>query len=141
MTKVQKEIVILFEALLNAGKISSKNTQDDAGDKVILETNYSIDYKEDIFFNFIISNQISDLSLISYGSYSITNYNDFLKPTKTTYYSINNNILGCIVKVFEQEHLSLINETWYIGDYEKKIREFKNLFDPVTNKNKWIENR
>ena len=55
--------------------------------------------------------------------------------------SINNNILGCIVKVFEQEHLNLISELWYIGDYDKKIREFKTSFDPNTNKNKWIESR
>ena len=116
-------------------------TFDFKDDKIILETNYKIDWEKDIFFNFIISNQISDLSLINYGNYSVTNYNDFLKPIKTTYYSISNNILGCIIKSFEEEHLSLISETWYIGDYNKKIREFEISFDPNTNKNKWIENR
>ena len=109
--------------------------------KIISETNYDINLEKDIFFNFIISNEISDLSLINYGNYSITNYNDFSKPTKTTYYSINNDILGCIIKFFEQEHLSLISEIWYIGDCNKKIREFQISFDPETNKNKWIENR
>ena len=75
------------------------------------------------------------------GEKDITNYNDFIKPIKTTYYSINSNVLGCIIKNFEEEHLSLISEIWYIGDYNKKIREFKISFDPNTNKNKWIENR
>jgi len=116
-------------------------TFDFKNSKIILETNYNINWEKDVFFNFIISNQISDLSLISYGNYSVTNYNDFLKPIKTTYYSINNNILGYIIKNFEEEHLSLISEVWYIGDSNKKIREFEISFDPNTNKNKWIENR
>ena len=109
--------------------------------KILLDINYNIDLKEDIFFNFIISNQISDLSLIDYGNYSVTNYNDFFKPIKITYYSINNDVLGYIIKNYEQENLSLISEIWYIGDYNKKIREFEVAFDPNTNKNKWIENR
>ena len=44
--------------------------------------------------NNIISNEISDLSSITYGNYSVTNYNEFNKPIKTTYYSINNNIIA-----------------------------------------------
>ena len=116
-------------------------TLDFKNNKIISDANYNIDLEKDIFFNFIISNQISDLSLIDYGYYSITNYNDFLKPTKTTYYSINNDILGYIIKSYEQEHLSLISEIWYIGDYDKKIREFEIRFDPNTNKNKQIESR
>ena len=109
--------------------------------KIIIETNYNINQEEDIFFNFITSNQISDLSIKNYGNYSVTSYNDFFKPIKITYYSVNNNILGCIVKNFEEERLSLISEVWYIGDYNKKIREFEISFDPNTNKNKWIESR
>ena len=118
-----------------------KETVDFKGGKILLDTNYNIDLKKDVFFNFIISNQISDLSLIDYGNYSVTNYNDFLKPIKITYYSINNDVLGYIIKNYEQENLSLISEIWYIGDYNKKIREFEISFDPNTNKNKWIENR
>ena len=32
------------------------------------------------------------------------------------------------------ENLDLINESWYIGDNEKKIKEFRNIYDPKTNK-------
>ena len=44
-------------------------TIDFKNNKIILETNYNIDLKENIFFDFIISNEISDLSLITYGNY------------------------------------------------------------------------
>jgi hypothetical protein len=129
----------IYQYLNNSENINK--TFDYKNGKIILETNYNINWEEDIFFNYIISNQISDLSVINYGNYSVTSFNDFLKPVKITYYSINNNILGCIIKDFEEQNLSLISEVWYIGDYNKKIREFEISYDPKTHKNKWIENR
>ena len=108
---------------------------------IILETIYNIEISEDQFLDFIISQGISNLHLVEYGNYSITNYNKFEKPIKVTYYSINNNIIGIIAREFEEDVLELVSESWYIGDYNKKIREFNNIFDPKSDKYIWIEEK
>ena len=94
-------------------------TVDLENEKIILEINYNINLKEDEFIDFIILNDIGNLSLIDYGNYCVIDYNEFEQPIKTTYYSVNRNIIGRIVKNFEQD-LELINESWYIGSMIKK---------------------
>ena len=49
--------------------------------------------------------------------------------------------MGIIVREFEEDVLELVSESWYIGDYNKKIREFNNIFDPKTDKYIWVENK
>ena len=109
--------------------------------KKILETNYNIVENQEDFLNFIISNKIVSEGLGEYGIYSIQEYNDFEKIFRITYYSINNKIIGVIVREFEEDFLKLISEKWYIGDYNRKIREFNSIFDPKSDKYIWIEEK
>ena len=110
--------------------------------KRILETDYNIDINQNDFLSFIIlNNNISITSLENYGVYSVQEYNNFEKVTKITYYSIGNEIIGVIVREFEEDFLKLISEKWYIGDYNRKVREFNSIFDPKSDKYIWIEKK
>ena len=117
-------------------------TVDFKNQKRILETDYNIDTNQDDFLSFIILNNSSSLtSLEDYGVYSIQEYNNFEKVTKITYYSIGNETIGVIVREFEEDFLKLTSEKWYIGNYNRKIREFNSIFDPKSDKYIWIEEK
>ena len=116
-------------------------TIDFRNQKKILETDYNINYAEDDFLSFIKSNNILHTPLEEYGTYSVQEYNNFEKVSKKTYYLINNKIIGVIVRDFEEDFLKLISEKWYIGNYNRKVREFNSIFDPKSDKYIWIEEK
>ena len=107
--------------------------------KIILETDYNFDILRNDFTQFITANDMLDSELKEYGNYLITEYNDFEKAFKITYYSINNSIIGIITREFEEDFFKLINENWYIGNYNKKVREFNRIFEPKAGKYIWTE--
>ena len=121
----------------NSNQISK--TIDSKDGKLLLETNYDIIFNDDVFLTFLKSNNIFLDDYEDYGIYSIQKYNDFEQVEKITYYSINNKIIGVIVREFEEDFLKLISENWYIGEYSRKIREFNNIFEPKSSKYIWIE--
>ena len=121
----------------NSNQISK--TIDSKDGKLLLETNYDIMFNDDIFLTFLRSNNISLDNYEDYGIYSIQKYNNFEKVEKIIYYSINNKIIGVIVREFEEDFLKLISENWYIGEYSRKIREFNNIFEPKSSKYIWVE--
>ena len=121
----------------NSNQISK--TIDSKDGKLLLETNYDIIFNDDVFLTFLKSNNISLDDYEDYGIYSIQKYNDFEKVEKITYYSINNKVIGVIVREFEEDFLKLISENWYIGEYSRKIREFNNIFEPKSSKYIWVE--
>ena len=126
-----------FYYFKNSDQISK--TVDFKNGKIMFETNYNFDISKNNFIQFVSVNDMLDNELKEYGNYSITEYNDFEKEFKITYYSINNSIIGIITREFEEDFLKLINEILYIGDYNKKVREFNQIFEPKTGKYIWTE--
>ena len=121
----------------NSNRISK--TIDSRNQKKISETAYDINVNQDDFLQFIILKDILPTEFEKYGTYSIKEYNTFEKVFKITYYSINNKIIGVIIREFEEDFLKLISENWYIGNHSKKIREFNSIFDPKSDKYIWVE--
>ena len=66
--------------------------------------------------------------------------NKFDKIYKTVYYSANGEIIGSIYFNFK-ENLELLNESWYIGDNRKLIKEIRKIYDPKRHKYITIEDR
>ena len=126
-----------FHYFENSDQISK--TVDFKNGKITFETNYNFDISKNNFIQFVSVNDMLDNELEEYGNYSIAEYNDFEKAFKITYYSINNSIIGIITREFEEDFFKLINENWYIGDYNKKVREFNQIFEPKTGKYIWTE--
>ena len=126
-----------FYYFKNSDQISK--TVDFKNGKIMFETNYNFDISKNNFIQFVSVNDMLDNELKEYGNYSITEYNDFEKEFKITYYSINNSIIGIITREFEEDFLKLINENWYIGSYNKKVREFNRIFEPENGKYIWTE--
>ena len=102
----------------------------------IMETMYDID---DDFIHYIIDNKfIRNIS--GHGNYAINFFNKFDNIYKTVYYSANGEIIGSIQFDFK-ENLELLSESWYIGDNRKKIKEFREIYDPKTHRYITIEER
>ena len=72
------------------------------------------------------------------GNFSVKYFNSLSKPFKIKYFFASGNVFGCIVRNFEEE-LELIDEIWYIGDCERKVRELRNMYDPKTHKKMLFE--
>ena len=126
-----------FDYLSLEGDI--KKTIDSKNNKIILETIYDVNIEEDDFISFLINEDIEhnfDYNGIFYNQY----YNNLNEVFKIVYYSSSGNIIGCILKFFEEE-LKLVGENWYIEGCEKKIKELKNVYDPKTHKYIWLESK
>ena len=101
-----------------------------------METIYNIN---DYFINYIIDNKFIR-NINGHGNYAISFFNKFGNIYKTIYYSVNGEILGSVNFDFK-ENLELLNESWYIGDNRKKIKEFKEIYDPMTHRYITVEER
>ena len=116
-------------------------TIDFTNEKKTIQTDYNINLNQIDFFNYISKDLNEDLDLDKYGNYSITTYNEFGKITEITYFSSNKSIIGVISREFEEDFLKLSSEKWFLGNYKKIIRKFKNIFEPRTGKNILIEEK
>ena len=130
--------------LSGAGKTTTSTSFDDELDRIIdyknevkiMETMYDID---DDFIHYIIDNKfIRNIS--GHGNYAINFFNKFANIYKTVYYSANGEIIGSIQFDFK-ENLELLSESWYIGDNRKKIKEFREIYEPKTHRYITIEER
>ncbi|MAV65247.1 MAG: hypothetical protein CMG00_08670 [Candidatus Marinimicrobia bacterium] len=116
-----------------------KMTVDYKDNSIVLETVYIFDISDDRFLSFLM-NEKNDVNFDSNGIFYNKYYNKFNQLFKTVYYQANGNIIGCILNFFEEE-LKLVGENWYIDDCQNKIREFKNKYDPKTQKYIWLESK
>ena len=101
-----------------------------------METIYDVN---DYFIDYITDNKFIR-NIKKKGNYSISFFNKFDKIYKTVYYSANGEIIGGVHFDFK-ENLELLNESWYIGDNRKVIKEIRKIYDPKTHKYITIEDR
>ena len=115
-----------------------KRTIDYQDEKPVIEVNYDI--QSDEFIEYLVNEVYYNehISYLNLGNFSVKYFNSLNKPFKIRYFFASGNVFGCIIRNFEEE-LELIDEIWYIGDCERKVREQKNRYDPKTNKKMLFE--